>query len=260
MFNIFCWYPENFQKYGKQQGLVVAILLSRAQVSCWIYLPLLQTSVHASEWYGYICICVRAWVTVDSVESLEWQGLGACPSWPGLHVLAGLAWSWVLKMDLAVGLTLLCSLKIELCWGAACQDGVSGISWYGCVEEASTCFSAATLATFSSELSPVDFSAFSISTCRHDSCMLFNFISMKELVSRRCRIYHEAQGHLLVPLGCWLDRVLMEEVCHQRVCSHEGLFSIKMNLAPPLHSGPFQNFVPGVYLNRHLKKEEEEKS
>lgn len=45
-----------------------------------------------------------------------------------------------------------------------------------------------------------------------------------------------------------------EEVCHQRVCSHEGLFSIKMNLVPPLHSGPFQNLVPGVYLNRHLKK------
>lgn len=85
--------------------------------------------------------------------------------------------------------------------------------------------------------------------------MLFNLISMKELVSRRCRIHHEAQGHLLEPLGCWLDRrVQKKELCHQRVCSHEGLFSMKMNPAPPLHSSPFQNFVPGVYLNRLKKK------
>lgn len=189
MFNIFCWYPENFQKYGKQQGLVVAILLSRAQVSCWIYLPLLQTSVHASKWYGSICVCVRAWVTVDSVESLEWQSLGACP-WPRRgSALAGLAWSWVLKMNLALGLTLLCSLKIELCWGVACQDRVSGISWYGCVEEASPmllCCYSCHLQQWTEPCGIFQHSA--ISTYRHDSSMLSNFISMKELVSRRCRI------------------------------------------------------------------------
>lgn len=32
-----------------------------------------------------------------------------------------------------------------------------------------------------------------------------------------------------------------------------------MNLAPPLRSGPFRNFVPGVYLNRHFLKKERKK-
>lgn len=46
-------------------------------------------------------------------------------------------------------------------------------------------------------------------------------------------------------------------MCCQRVFSHQGQFSVKMDLAPPLSLRSIKNSVPGVYPKKKEKKRKE---
>lgn len=134
MFNIFCWYPENFQKCRKQQGLVVAF--SFPEPRCMLNLLAFVTD---------LCPCFQMiWPHLYLC-----QGLGHCwlrwiPRVTGSWCSSFLARTWcsgrfglILGAEDGFGIRMVTALQFEdwaLLRGAFCQDGVSGISWYGCVE------------------------------------------------------------------------------------------------------------------------------
>lgn len=98
-----------------------------------------------------------------TVEPLERWALGTRTSWPGL----ALALSWELRVDLAIRLKLLWSLKTELSAEGVPLGGVPGTSPLALVEEAAS--SAAPLVvTFRCSLSLCDCLRLAISACGRD--------------------------------------------------------------------------------------------
>lgn len=155
-------------------------------------------------------------------------------------------------MDLALGFTLLCSCRLSSAQGTPVRMGSQGpaeLVWL--CQGGWHCASLLLL--------PPSVVGWAMQNCQHPTILPTDRVvhAVQPNVCegagfKKVQNISWGTGVPLVPCRLLVRQESAKEVCCQRVFSHEGQFSIKVDLAPPLHSGPFQNLEARVYLNRHF--------